>query len=360
MTPSAAEAAPKALMIYPIAPTVAVYQWVQPMAYVTYTDNTVQDRTAEATFSVVDAAVLTLTSPRMGSIIGKAAGTTKLNASFRTLTASTDVTVAGALASIAIAPKAGTVHQGGELLFEATGTFDTGVSQKPMKFVTWNSGIQAIADFTQGQGGVLNGLSAGTVAVTGALGGKADDAAITVDGFVLQSFEVQPGNSIPMAVNVTQQLVAEGTFSDGTNTERQVLKNVQWTSSNETVATVNSSGLLRSLAPGTTTLTAKLPGGQEQTIGVDVAHATMESLDVTVDNPSPKVGDVVQFKAIVRVTDGRSFDVTPVTIWLSSDGNSALVDASGKMLARKAGDVTVSAVFGKTVTKIITIAAPVQ
>lgn len=355
VTLAAAEAAPKALMIYPAMPTLAVYQWVQPLAYVVYTDNTVQDRTAESTFSVEDAAVLTLTSPRLGSIIGKAAGTTKLNASFRSLTASTDVTVAGALASIAISPKTGTVHQQGELLYEATGKFDTGASQTPMNFVSWSSGNQAVADFTQGQGGLLKGLTAGIVAITAALGGKADDAEVTVDDFVLQSFAVTPASDLSMAVNVTNQLVAEGTFTDGTNTEEQVLKNVQWSSTDEAVATVSSNGLVRSLSPGTTTITAKLPGGLEQTLGIVVAHGTMESLEVTVDKSSPKVGDVVQFKSTVHLTDGRSFDVTSVTIWLSSDGNSALVDASGKMLARKVGDVTVSAVFGKTVTTPITI-----
>jgi len=355
---TADNAAPKSVFSYPSDPTIAVFQWLKPYVYLVYTDDSVQDVTPHALLSVENTSVANLTSSHAGTITGTTEGATKLNASYEGLTTSTNVTVSGRLTSIAITPDSATVHQGGEVLFTAAGTFTTGTTQSPLRFVYWSSGDLAIATFTPGQGGLVNGLSAGTVTIKGAdhnPGTIFDNADVTVDSFSLQSFSLNE-STLNMAVNVTYPLVATGSFSDGSTTETQVLKNVTWESSDKTVATVNSDGLVRSLAPGTATITATLPGGSQQTVTVNVAHGTMDRLELTPTTGSLKPGESVQLTGTVYLTDGRQYNVNPVSIWYSSDVDVALVDATGKVTALNPGTATIRMHFGRDVTATITVA----
>ena len=69
----------------------------------------------------------------------------------------------------------------------------------------------------------------------------------------LLSISVTPGNpSVP--AEITGQFTASGTYSDGTT--HDITTQVTWTSSDTSVATVNSSGLATAVAAGTTTITA--------------------------------------------------------------------------------------------------------
>lgn len=356
MTLTAAAAAPKSLMIYPASLSLAINQWVQPTTYLIYTDGSAQDVSAGTALSVTDSNLVTLTSQILGTLIGKAAGTTKLNASYKSLGTSKDVAVSGTMTGFTVSPKTATVHQGGEVLFSAKGTFDGGVTQSPLKYVVWSSDKPAEADF--GSGGYLIGKTPGTVQISAGLGDFTDKASATVDAFTRQSAEISL-NSVDMAVHVTKQLTLEAVFGDGTNTETQTLSNVQWASSDDTVATVDKNGLVLSIAPGTATITAALPDGTQKTATVNVAHGTMDTMEITSDNANPKVGDVVKFKAIVHLTDGRQFDVTTVAIWQSPDPTVALIDAKGNLTTLKAGTITLRVYFEDEFTKTVTI-APAQ
>jgi uncharacterized protein YjdB len=359
LTLSAAAAAPKTLMIVPSSPSLAVLQWIEPSAYLVYTDNSVQDVSPFTPFTVADSSVANLSSPYLGVVTGDSPGTTTINATYKGLTAQANVTVSGTLKSLSIAPKNGTLHPGGELILQGTGTFDTGATETPLIAVFWNSSDPTIASFTQGLGGLLTGKSPGTVTITGKSNVGAlnltDTATATVDDLAFQSFTVTP-STLDMAINVTEQLKATATFSNGSATDTQDLTNVTWTSSDEAVATVDSTGLVRSLSPGTAIITAALPGGQQQTATVVAAHKTFDHIAITSDNTSPKAGDDVQFKATLFVQEGFSYDVTPTAIWLSSDPTVALIDAWGEMHALKAGTVTITTIFGHTVTTPVTIA----
>ena len=73
----------------------------------------------------------------------------------------------------------------------------------------------------------------------------------------LDSIAVTP--AIPnIATGATQQFTATGTYSDGST--QNITSQVTWTSSNTTVATINSAGLASGMAPGSTTITAAFSG----------------------------------------------------------------------------------------------------
>lgn len=361
LTLSAAAAAQNSIMIMPSAITLAKFQWVKPYVYAVYTDNSVQDVTGQSALSLDTNGMnfVNLTSARAGILAGKAAGTATLTASYSTFTQTASVTVSGNLSAIAVAPKTATIHQGGEQLFTMSGTFDSGGSLSPMKFVTWNADATTVAAFGGPNSDTANGMGAGSTTIRGNLSGLEDTATLTVDGFTLQSFTITPASPINMARNVTVQLTATGNFQNASNAaDTQVLQSVTWASSDETVATVDNTGRVFSKhvsTPGSATITATLPNGMSQTATVNVAPGTLDHVVITTDKQSPKAGDVVHFTAVAVLTDGRQFDVTPIALWQSSDFNLALIDATGTFTALKAGKVTITTFFAGPVTTAVTI-----
>ena len=73
----------------------------------------------------------------------------------------------------------------------------------------------------------------------------------------LNSISVTPANP-NIATGATQQFTATGTYSDGST--QNLTSQVTWTSSNTSVATINSAGLASGATPGSTTITAAFSG----------------------------------------------------------------------------------------------------
>lgn len=73
----------------------------------------------------------------------------------------------------------------------------------------------------------------------------------------LQSSNVTPANA-SVTAGSTQQYAATGTFSDGS--QQNLTSTATWSTSDSAVATINSSGLLTAVAPGTTTVRAMQSG----------------------------------------------------------------------------------------------------
>jgi len=92
--------------------------------------------------------------------------------------------------------------------------------------------------------------------MTGCSGGSSDSSSST-STVTLLSLAVTPANPTIFAGS-TIQLTATGTFSD--NTVQDLTAQASWSSSSQSVATISnaagSNGLVTSLAPGQTTITA--------------------------------------------------------------------------------------------------------
>jgi uncharacterized protein YjdB len=78
----------------------------------------------------------------------------------------------------------------------------------------------------------------------------------------LVSIAVTPANAT-VQVPLTQQLIATGTYSDGTTTI--LTDSVVWTSSDNTSATVNSRGQATGVHAGSTTISATFGGARGNT-----------------------------------------------------------------------------------------------
>ena len=135
--------------------------------------------------------------------------------------------------------------------------------------------------------------------------------------------------------NVSETLTATVVPSDANNTA------VTWTSSNTSVVTVSSSGVVTGKSKGTATITvtANDGNGAQATCAVEVKqYVTSISLDKT---SLPLMIGAEAALSVASVLPENANDKT--YIWSSSDSAIASVDNSGKVTARASGTATIRA-----------------
>ena len=123
-------------------------------------------------------------------------------------------------------------------------------------------------------------------------------------------------------------------------------KAVTWTSSAPAIATVDASGTVKGIAPGTATITVKTAdGGKTATCAVTVKEAAAPPVKVTgitLNYSSITVnGDLERVQLIATVAPATATDQS--LTWTSSDASVASVDGAGLVTIRKKGKATVTA-----------------
>ena len=209
------------------------------------------------------------------------------------------------------------------------------------KAVTWTSSAPAIA--TVDASGTVKGIAPGTATITvkTADGGKTATCAVTVKAAVIPvtGVTLAPG-ALTLEVGQTGALTATVTPTTATN------KAVTWTSSAPAIATVDASGTVKGIAPGTATITVKTAdGGKTATCAVTVKEAAAPPVKVTgitLNYSSITVnGDLERVQLIATVAPATATDQS--LTWTSSDASVASVDGAGLVTIRKKGKATVTA-----------------
>ena len=197
---------------------------------------------------------------------------------------------------------------------------------------------------------------AALLAMTNFIGCKNDD---DDDGDV-DVTEVKITSTVTeVKVGETITLTAEVLPADATN------KTVTWTSSDATVATVDSTGKVTGVAAGPATITAKAgektttvevtvkaaatSGGETTTIAVTEVKITSTVKEVT-------AGEIITLTAEVSPADATNKTVT----WTSSNESVATVDSTGKVTGVAAGTATITAKAGEKTNAVdVTVKAAV-
>ena len=165
----------------------------------------------------------------------------------------------------------------------------------------------------------------------------------------LASLVIAP-SSASLLARQTLPLHAIGTFSDGTTAD--LTTQVQWSSDNTAVATVDSgllAGVVQAVTPGSAHVTATALGkSTSATITVDAQNgATLSSIAITPNPASVVLGSTLPFTATGTYSDGSTRDITTLVTWSSSNSAVAtisnLVPNQGVALGRSAGTATLTA-----------------
>ena len=199
--------------------------------------------------------------------------------------------------------------------------------------VTWKSDKPEIASVDAN--GKVTGVKAGeaTITVTTEDGGKTATCKVTVKPNLVSEITLA---ALAIYVGESKAITATVKPDDATN------KALTWTSSDETVATVDATGKVTGKKIGTATITATAQDGSgvsgscTVTVLSPVKKVTVEPANLTLGQNKSYT-----LKATVEVF-GSGTD-TGVT-WTSSDTTIATVDATGKVTTTdKTGTVTITA-----------------
>ena len=163
-----------------------------------------------------------------------------------------------------------------------------------------------------------------------------------------------------MAVTPSRIEITEGgsaTLSARVSPEAASDRAVAWSSSDRSVATVDKSGTVHGLRPGTATVTATAEG-KSGTCAVTVKAKTINVTEVTLDKTELTLteGETETLTATVRPDNADNKKVT----WSSDKTEIATVDGAGRVTAVKAGEAVVTVTTedgGKTATCKVTVKA---
>lgn len=293
------------------------------------------------------------TVSNQGEVSALAIGSTTITATADGISGSAMVTVtSAALQSLVVTPGNASIPDGSTQFLTATGYFTDG-SYQAMPDVVWTSGSTDIA--TVSASGLLTALSAGTVFVTADYNGVVGTATITVTPALLTGLAISP-NGAEIAKGTTWQLMATGTYSDGST---QPAPDASWTSSDTTIASVSNSGLVTGHKPGVVTVTAELSGASQSTT-LTVTSAVLQSLSITPPGNNLVKGSSQILTATGHYSDGNAQIISEVA-WTSNAVGVATVTSEGIVTGQSAGNAEISAsAGGLNATASVTVTAPAE
>ena len=220
------------------------------------------------------------------------------------------------------------------------------------KTVTWSSENEDVAMV---EDGVVTAVGAGTTTITAKVGEFTATCEVTVLSPLESISVVADGDTDSLEVGDTVQLNVEYNPSDTTDD-----KTVTWTSSDDTVATVDENGLVTAMKGGTATITADV-NGHSATCDIKVLiHTTGISLgSEELQLVKGQVSDPIEVTYDPENTDD-SKDLT----WISSDDTVATVDENGAVTAVGGGTATITAMLNADESIyaecVVTVSVPLE
>jgi hypothetical protein len=266
-----------------------------------------------------------LSVDRNGRVVALSKGMGKVRASISGAadTAIVHVAPAGVAPKLVITPAEDTIPTvGGKANLKAA-VLD-GAGAVVAATITWSSLDGSIA--TVNHEGVVVGVAKGLARIRATSGTLADTARVWVAPSLAPAIvAVQPVTDT-IAVNGTSQLSATVKDINGTAVTSVA---VTWTTSNASVATVSSTGLVKGMSAGTAHITAK--AGEATgvaTIVVKAATGTPGKLTLSPEQPSVAMGDTMVLVATVTDTKGVVISAAAVT-WENSNPIKGTLTGNG-------------------------------
>ncbi len=238
--------------------------------------------------------------------------------------------------SVTVAPAALTLPVNGAATIVGT-AFNCDGNTIRNKRVAFSSSNAAVATVTA-EGNVI-AIAVGTATVSATADGKSASVQVTVTPEQAATVTITP-TVLTLRRTNTRQLVAVAR-----NAQQTIItgRSFRWASSNASVVSVDQTGLVTAVAPGTAVITAE----SDQTVGQATINVTEIPIGRCTLTPATSRLTVTQtFQPTLTLFDTANTVLPSVgrTIaWTSSDETIATVSGSGFTRAVKAGSVTVTA-----------------
>ena len=199
--------------------------------------------------------------------------------------------------------------------------------------VTWSTNAEDVA--TVNQSGRVTGKE-GTAVITAKVGDKEADCTVTVKEVHTQRIYFDDSK---LTLNKGKNKTLSLRFDPSNTTDA---KKATWESSEPSVASVSTSGYVRALKKGTTTVTAKI-GDMTASIEIEVVEVPMTGVKISYGSKSLKVKQSTYMSASYLPSDTTD---TRSGTWKSSNTNVATVSSSGKVTAVSEGEAIITFTSG--------------
>ncbi|MFC1966545.1 Ig-like domain-containing protein [Chloroflexota bacterium] len=265
------------------------------------------------------------------------------------------------LQSIAVTSANYSVIIGDTRQFTATGTYSDGSTEDltTATGIAWSSSTTGRATISPTTG-LATGVAVGSTLITASRSGiTSSTATLGVIAPPLLSITISPTTAEVVAGGAAQQFTATGTFTNGPAT---ITDNVTWTSSNSSIASIETEGQTTpgqatGNSLGAVTITAT-KSGKSATANLTVTAAEVSSVDVTPVDPTITVNSTQPFRAMATYTDGAVVEKTTTANWTSDDEVVATISTAGVATGLAAGSAVITAnVSGQTDTSTLTVTA---
>ena len=255
-----------------------------------------------------------------------------------------------AVAAVEVAPPTATVVLGATVTLTAS-ALDADGNVLTGRKVVWASADSNFA--TVSPSGVVTGRYVGAVPIAASVEGKAAIAQVEVVPVPVVAVRLSPA-SRDLTVGETAQLTAEPLDARGAVLSG---RSVAWSSSRPNVASVNASGVLTALSPGSAVITATIEG-KSGVAAITVSPAPVVSVAVSPSSATLVVGQTVELEAEPRDASGRALGGR-VVAWSSNRSEVATVTSAGIVAAVSQGTATITASSeGRSGTASIVVEAP--
>ncbi len=198
--------------------------------------------------------------------------------------------------------------------------------------IFWISSDNSVASVDQS--GNVKAIGEGSATITASTGAREATCTVTVSKKEIATLSLNYGKKY---MNVGEVFVLNAIITPNDLSDAKVT----WDSSDDTVAAVNSSGVVTAKGVGVCEITATA-GGKSDKCTVSVGERTVETVSLNYDKKSMYVGDVFALNAVVLPEDAVDSKVT----WDSSDYTVAAVNSSGVVTAKGIGSCTITAKAG--------------
>lgn len=295
----------------------------------TVTPNNATDKSVTWTSSNPGVATVDST----GKVTAVAAGSTTITVKTTdgefTATCTVSVTAKVPVTGVSVSPTSKTLNKGETVTLTATVSPSTATN----KNVTWSSNNTSIA--TVDSTGKVTGIAAGTatITVTTADGGKTATSTITVNPTPVSGVSLDQ-SAISLKVGASQTLVATVTPEDADN------KDVIWSCSPTSVATVDENGKVTAVAEGNATVTATSNGDSSKSAQCAVS---------VIQSSEPVVGSTLDL--VESIDDLSSGDY----IVIGESGNASVAGSPFSSTSNAKFMSSISATFSNS-NKTVTLA----
>ena len=288
------------------------------------------------TWTTNKATIATVSSS--GIVTGMAQGGATITAASGSVSGTASVTVSPVpVATVVVSPSTAAVTVAQTTTLTAN---PEDASGNPLsgRTITWTTSNTTIA--TVSSSGVVTGVAQGSATITAASGNATGIAGVTVNPIPVASVVVAPATA-SVTIGLATTLTATPEDASGNPLTGRT---VTWSTSNASVATVSSSGVVTGVAQGSATITAS-SGSVNGTASVTVSPVAVASVNVSPTSASITVGQTAQLSATPKDANGNPIAGQPVT-WTTSSAALATVSLNGLVSGIAVGAATVTATSG--------------